>query len=579
MSTEQKSQSPYVGQIFTTNDSTKEDSMTAANTNPTGPEAQDVNTNNSIQEEAMTSAVNAQAATEAPNTNPQIIDVPMDKLAVPLSHPRKDTGNMDSLKKSIECNGLIEPLTACKSEDGKNFLVIDGTRRLTVLAELKKTSVPCVVLDSMPLGQIAHVAYVKNAERQNLSIIEIAMHLKAMKDKYGYSLRDLEMKGYGCPATIGNQIKLLKLPDYVLLKLQCNELTMTHGLALLKLESKDEQKKWAERIIKERLSASKAEEMIKEFIEKGNQPKPDPVAVSPVTPGVYIKDSSDMIEVADESVHLIVTGAPQLVLRPWDSSSNHWDNIRSVMEECDRILVEGGVIAINIIDTLIHNQKKADTIVAAMHRYQSLLKKHNIFLTDVIHWVAPKDYRDENTLRGLSEEIRHTTYSVQSFHSPIYIFRKPGERDSQMDEIVRRSRLSEKEWSDLCSGVWEIQPADDGEYPETFPEELVRRLIKMFSFEGDAVLDPFLGTGTTVKVARELHREGIGYERERKLESIILKKLDTPASSANKGQMTSYVQEAMDLDALEQESVKAEAEVASKQYEDETEVADTETVE
>jgi hypothetical protein len=84
MSTKQKSQSPYVGQIFTTNDSIKEDTMTAANTNPTATEAQNTNTNNSIQEEAMTSAVNTQAATEAPNTNPQIIDVPMDKLAVPV---------------------------------------------------------------------------------------------------------------------------------------------------------------------------------------------------------------------------------------------------------------------------------------------------------------------------------------------------------------------------------------------------------------------------------------------------------------------------------------------------------------
>jgi DNA modification methylase len=285
-----------------------------------------------------------------------------------------------------------------------------------------------------------------------------------------------------------------------------------------------------------------------------------------------------MIEVADESVHLIVTGAPQIVFDQWDSPAAHWDNIRSVMEECDRILVPGGVIAININDALIHKQNKADTIVAAMPRYQTLLKKQNIYLTDVIHWVAPQEYRNAKTLKGLSEEIRHTTYSVQSFHAPIYIFRKPGERESQIDQIVRRSRLNEKDWSEWCSGVWEIQPADDGQYPETFPEELVRRLTKLFSFEGDTVLDPFLGTGTTVKVARKLHREGIGYEREQKLESAILKKLDTPASSANEGQMTAYVQDAMDLDALEQDSIEAEAEAASKQFEDEGEVVETETV-
>ncbi|MFO7668336.1 MAG: DNA methyltransferase, partial [Bacteroidales bacterium] len=540
MSIEKKTQSPYAGHIFTTNDSIKEDTMTAAITNPTVTEAQNINTNDSIQEEAMTSAVYTQAATAAQKDNLQIIYLPIDTLAVPLSHPRRDKGNMDILKKSIESNDLIEPLTVCKSEDGKYYFVIDGTRRLTVLAELKRASVPCIVMESMPAGKIAHASYVKNAERQNLNIIEIAMHLKAMKDKYGYSLRDLNMKGYGSPATIGNQIKLLKLPEIIVEKLRRNELTISHGLSLLKLDSKQEQVNWGKLIVTEGLSASKAEKKIADFIEKGNHPKPDSMATSSVVPRlyskdsrdmievvpcVYIKDSRDMIEVAKESVHLIVTGAPRLVLNQWDSPSIHWDKIRSVMEECDRVLVPGGVIAINIVDTMIRNQNKANTIVAAMHRYQSLLKKHNIYLTDVIHWVAPQDYRNAKALKGLSEETRHTTYSVQSFHSSIYIFRKPGERESQVDDIVRRSRLNEKDWSDWCSGIWEIQTADDGEYPETFPEELPRRIIKMFSFEGDTVLDPFLGTGTTVKVARELHREGIGYEREIKYKPVIMKKL------------------------------------------------------
>jgi ParB family chromosome partitioning protein len=261
----------------------------------------------------MTSAVNTQAGTEAPNTNPQVIDVAVENLEVPDSHPRQYKGDMESLKESIRCNDLLEPLTVCKSEDSDKYMVIDGTRRLTVLAELKKTSVPCVVLESMPLGQIAHVAYVKNAERENLSVIEIAMHLKAMKDKYKFSLRELKMKGYGSAATIGNQIKLLKLSKEIQSSLHEGKLTMAHGLALLKLDSKEEQKNWAEQIEKERLSAAKADKMITDFIEKGNHPKPDPVAISPVVPGVYIKDSRDMIEVADESVHLIVTGAPQLI--------------------------------------------------------------------------------------------------------------------------------------------------------------------------------------------------------------------------------------------------------------------------
>jgi DNA modification methylase len=148
------------------------------------------------------------------------------------------------------------------------------------------------------------------------------------------------------------------------------------------------------------------------------------------------------------------------------------------MEECDRILVPGGVIAINIIDTLIRNQNKADTIVAAMHRYQSLLKKQNIYLTDVIHWVAPQDYRNAKAFKGLSEEIRHTTYDMQSFTPPStfsasLVNVSPRWTKSSAGPVS--AKMIGRNW---CSGVWEIQPADDGEYPETFPEELVRRLIK-----------------------------------------------------------------------------------------------------
>ena len=541
----------------------------------TEKETQNEDNNDSIKEDKMTAAKNTQIETEATNDNPQVLDVPIEKLAVPDSHPRKYQGDMKSLKESIKCNDLLEPLTVCKSADNDNYMIIDGTRRFAILTELKKTTVSCIVMDSMPLGQIAHVAYVKNAERENLSVIEIAMHLKDMKDKFGYSLRDLEMKGYGSPATIGNKINLLKLSPMNQKYLHQGDLTMAHGLALLKLNSFEEQKNWSERIIKERLSASKAEKMIEEFIKKGNNPKPAPVAISPLVPGVFIKDASDMIEIADNSVHLIVSGVPQLILRPLNSQSKYWETVSAVMNECDRILVPGGIMALNILDSVIVDQKNGDTIMATLNRFQSFLKQHKIRLTDIIHWIAPEGYRKDNTLKGLSEEIRHTTYNVQSLHSPIYIFRKPGDRESQVDEIVKRSRLSEKEWSEWCTGVWEIQPDEDGKYPEIFPEELVRRLIKMFSFEGDTVLDPFLGTGTTVKVARELSREGIGYEREQKLESVILKKLNTPASSENENQMAAYVQETMDLDALEQESLKAEAEVAEKQFGDEAQMTET----
>ena len=79
---------------------------------------------------------------------------------------------------------------------------------------------------------------------------------------------------------------------------------------------------------------------------------------------------------------------------------------------------------------------------------------------------------------------------------------------------------------DLVGGWWHISTVNSNkEHPAQFPEEIPERLIKMYSFKGDNVLDPFLGSGTTVKVARELDRFGFGYEKEIKYKPVIEMKL------------------------------------------------------
>ena len=79
-----------------------------------------------------------------------------------------------------------------------------------------------------------------------------------------------------------------------------------------------------------------------------------------------------------------------------------------------------------------------------------------------------------------------------------------------------------------------------------FPDELVYRLVRMFSYEGDTVLDPFLGSGTTVKVARDQNREGIGYEREEQYKSVIMEKLGIgPVEAQQPEAMAQYARRSM----------------------------------
>jgi hypothetical protein len=106
----------------------------------------------------------------------------------------------------------------------------------------------------------------------------------------------------------------------------------------------------------------------------------------------------------------------------------------------------------------------------------------------------------------------------------ILIFKKKGKRQISKN-IKEMSKLSKEEWKEYFSGHWKFNGAKQLEHEAVFPEELPKRLIKMYSFVGDRVLDPFAGSGTTLKVALELGREAIGYEINPKYVEIMRKKV------------------------------------------------------
>ena len=541
------------------------------------------NANTQIKENAMTTASTAVPTVEAPNTNPKIIDVPMDKLAVPTSHPRRNVGDLETLQKSIRKNGLLEPLTVCKSDDEDFYMVVDGTRRMTALIEFGWKTVPCILVKSMPLGEIAHFAFEKNMERRSLSPIEIALHLKSMQEKFGYSLRDLDALGYGSPAKISQQIRLLDLPAKVKDMIENAELTTTHGIALCKLANTKQQEKMAKRASDFGWPAKRLLATIENFLKKGKAAGREKVSVPEGDiPSVYFKDAKDMSELPDSSIHLVVTSPPYFVGMEYEKGityADHWDNVKAVIDESARVLIPGGIIALNVGD--IQNFKgpqgkdKKSQIQLVGHQYQGYLRRHKIFLSDIIIWVKRTQALSLDVTKAWSDKTSHTAYRILNSYEPVYIFRKAGDREVPSEETVLNSRITKEEWDQWAPGIWKISTVrkNDG-HPAIFPDELVSRLVRMFSYEGDTVLDPFLGSGTTIKVARELGREAIGYERENQYKPVIMQKLGLSEEALQTETMIGYAKRTMDLDALEQESIKAEAEAASKQFEDEPEVTE-----
>jgi site-specific DNA-methyltransferase (adenine-specific) len=107
----------------------------------------------------------------------------------------------------------------------------------------------------------------------------------------------------------------------------------------------------------------------------------------------------------------------------------------------------------------------------------------------------------------------------------ILFLRKPGGYRKPTADMEARSHISTDDYAEWFSPIWTIGGASTREHPAPFPPEVASRLIKMFSFAGDTVLDPFAGTGTTNRCAMELERNSIGVEVEPTYVDLIEKRL------------------------------------------------------
>ena len=108
----------------------------------------------------------------------------------------------------------------------------------------------------------------------------------------------------------------------------------------------------------------------------------------------------------------------------------------------------------------------------------------------------------------------------------IFILKKPGKR--RVDpEAKEKSKLSREEWKEYVQRIWRIETETEWfqGHEAVFPVEVPKRLIRMYSFVGDTVLDPFLGSGTTTLAAMQLGRNSIGYEINEELIPVIKRRL------------------------------------------------------
>ncbi len=236
---------------------------------------------------------------------------------------------------------------------------------------------------------------------------------------------------------------------------------------------------------------------------------------------LYLGDSRSMYELNDKSIDLVVTSPPYWHIKDYgvkeqigygQSLHEYLKDLYRVFKECFRVLRDGSRMCVNVGDQF------ARSIVYGRYKVIPLHAEIISMCEDIgFDYMGAIIWQKKTTMNTTGGAVIMGSFPyppngiVEIDYEFILIFKKEGKRKVEKD-IKEKSKLSKEEWKELFSGHWNIGGARQINHEAVFPEEIPRRLIKMFSFYGDTVLDPFAGSGTTLKVALELGRKAVGYE-------------------------------------------------------------------
>jgi modification methylase len=255
----------------------------------------------------------------------------------------------------------------------------------------------------------------------------------------------------------------------------------------------------------------------------------------PSKTAVIIGDSRRMGELGDGSVHLVITSPPYWQLKDYgsgdqigfnDTYEDYINNLNLVWKECCRVLHDGCRLCVNIGDqfarSVYYGRYKVIPIREEIIRFCETI---GLDYMGAIIWqkVTTCNTTGGATIMGSFPYPRNGIIKLD--YEFILVFKKSGDPPKVGSDIRERSRLSTKEWNEYFYGHWNFPGEKQRKHLAMFPEELPRRLIRMFSFVGDTVLDPFLGSGTTCLAARNAERNSIGYEINRDFLPVIAEKL------------------------------------------------------
>lgn len=250
---------------------------------------------------------------------------------------------------------------------------------------------------------------------------------------------------------------------------------------------------------------------------------------------IVIGDSRKLNRIPDKSVQLIITSPPYWQLKDYgtedqigfnDSYEEYINNLNLVWKECYRVLSDGCRMCINIGDqfarSVYYGRYKVIPIRTEIIRFCETL---GMDYMGAIIWqkTTTMNTSGGGAIMGSYPYPRNGILKMD--YEFILLFKKLGNAPKPTPEQKKASEMSKEEWIEYFSSHWNFTGARQNGHIAMFPEELPRRLIKMFSFVGETVFDPFLGSGTTSLAAKNLDRNSVGYEINKGFLPIIKEKM------------------------------------------------------
>ena len=250
---------------------------------------------------------------------------------------------------------------------------------------------------------------------------------------------------------------------------------------------------------------------------------------------IIFGDSRKMSLIQDKSVQLVITSPPYWQLKDYgnnsqigfnDSYEEYINNLNLVWQECGRVLSDGCRLCINIGDqfarSVYYGRYKVIPIRTEIIRFCEHI---GMDYMGAVIWqkATTMNTSGGGAVMGSFPYPRNGILKID--YEFILIFKKHGNAPKPSPEQKKKSEISKEEWGHYFSSHWYFNGTKQNGHIAMFPEELPKRLIKMFSFAGETVLDPFAGSGTTALAARHLGRNSIGYEINTDFQKIIKEKV------------------------------------------------------